>query len=75
MKGSGENEVFVGGEFAQTRLKFTLVDQTTGLVDYDEGEDGPRRVVSGAFDMFNGDTGAHDGSGEVKVCGNVAERK
>lgn len=44
MKGSGENKVFIGGEFAQPRLKFTLVDQSTGLVNYDEGEDGPRRL-------------------------------
>lgn len=36
-----EDEIVVGGELAQAGLELALVDETTGLVDDDEGEDGP----------------------------------
>ena len=35
VEGTGENEVVIGGEAAQTGLVLTLVDQTAGLVDDD----------------------------------------
>lgn len=46
VKGTGKDEVVVGGELAQAGLEFTLVDQATGLVNYDEGEDGPGRLLA-----------------------------
>ena len=36
-----EDEIVVGGELAQAGLELALVDETTGLVDDDQGEDGP----------------------------------
>lgn len=51
VKGTGEDEVVIGREAAQTSLVLALVDQTTGLVDDDQGEDCPGggRHVSCAF--------------------------
>lgn len=41
MKGTGKDKVIVGGEFAQAGLELALVDQTSGLVNDNEREDGP----------------------------------
>lgn len=41
VKGTSEDEVVIGRETAQTGLVFALVDQTTGLVDDDQGENCP----------------------------------
>lgn len=41
MKGTGEDQVVVGRELAEAGLEFALVDETAGLVDDNEGEDGP----------------------------------
>lgn len=51
MKGTGENEVIVGGKLAQAGLEFALINETTGLVDDNQGEDGPVKAVSRAFEM------------------------
>jgi hypothetical protein len=41
VKGTSEDEVVIGREAAQTGLVLALVDQTTCLVDDDQGEDCP----------------------------------
>jgi hypothetical protein len=41
VKGTGEGEVVVAGELAHAGVEFAVVDETAGLVDYEEGEDNP----------------------------------
>lgn len=41
VKCTGQHEVIVCRELAQTGLEVALVDKTSGLVDDDEGVDGP----------------------------------
>lgn len=41
MEGTSQNEVVVGGQFAQAGLELALIDQTPCFVDNDQGEDGP----------------------------------
>jgi hypothetical protein len=43
VKGTGEDEVIVGGELAQAGLELPLVDQTSSLVDHYERENSPGR--------------------------------
>ena len=51
MKGTSEDKIVIRREAAQTGLVLALVDQTTGLVDDDQGENCPSggRHVSCAF--------------------------
>ena len=51
MKGSGQDEIVVGTDLIQaTFVKRPVVDQATGLVDDDEGENGP---ISGVLVSYN----------------------
>lgn len=38
MKRPREDKIIIRGQLSQTRLKLTLVDETTGFIDDDEGE-------------------------------------
>lgn len=52
VKGTGEDEVVVGRELAQAGLELALVDQPAGLVDNDEGKDGPEKVGQSRIHEF-----------------------
>lgn len=64
VEGPCQNEVVVRGQLAQPRLELALVDETAGLVDYDEGEHGPGIGWSVAISHAPGGLDAH-GDNEV----------
>jgi hypothetical protein len=41
VEGTSEGEVVVAGELAHASVEFAVVDEATGLVDYEEGENNP----------------------------------
>jgi hypothetical protein len=46
VEGAGEDEEVIGAEFGEALVEFAVVDEATGFVDDEEGEDDPDSVLA-----------------------------
>jgi hypothetical protein len=54
VEGTGQDEIVVGTELLEARRKVAVVDEATGLVDDEQGEDDPVATMSAMFHSVPG---------------------